>query len=159
MACFLGLSYIWIDSLCIVQDGVEDWRLKSSLMSSVYGNSSLNIAASGAIDGSYGCFFRRSGSWRCQVKIPSSQKQSVYECVPFVMYFRSMSEMPLPQRGWAFQERLLPSRTLHFTSTQVFWECYHKVACETFPSQFPTSLAYTSCHFKNSQYQDRCEVG
>jgi len=47
----LGFSYIWIDSLCIIQDDVEDWRKEASRMSDVYGGSTLNLAASGAQDG------------------------------------------------------------------------------------------------------------
>ena len=52
----LGFDYLWIDSLCIIQDSVEDWEAESFLMSNVYGGSTLNIAAASAIDGSKGCF-------------------------------------------------------------------------------------------------------
>lgn len=41
----LGLKYIWIDALCIIQDSSYDWSLESPLMGSVYGNCSLNLAA------------------------------------------------------------------------------------------------------------------
>src|SRR5256885_7715423 len=41
----LGLSYLWIDSLCIVQDDNDDWRRESALMSDVFTNSVVNIAA------------------------------------------------------------------------------------------------------------------
>lgn len=43
----LGLRYLWIDSLCIIQDspGDVDWAHESSLMNDVYGNSSCNISA------------------------------------------------------------------------------------------------------------------
>jgi hypothetical protein len=43
-----GFTYLWIDSLCIIQDDRQDWVKKSALMSEVYGGSSLNIAAAGA---------------------------------------------------------------------------------------------------------------
>ena len=39
MARFLDIRYIWIDSLCIVQDSVEDWRKESLMMDKVYQNS------------------------------------------------------------------------------------------------------------------------
>jgi hypothetical protein len=42
----LGLEYIWIDSLCIVQDDIDDWKMESVKMSSVYGNSTISLAAS-----------------------------------------------------------------------------------------------------------------
>ncbi|THV55679.1 hypothetical protein BGAL_0005g00580 [Botrytis galanthina] len=40
-----SISYIWIDSLCIIQDSEEDWQTESVSMEDVYGNSSLNIMA------------------------------------------------------------------------------------------------------------------
>jgi len=54
-----GLRYLWIDSLCIVQDDKEDWNRESVLMSAVYGQTTLNLAAAGAKDGSIGYFFDR----------------------------------------------------------------------------------------------------
>ncbi|PSN73505.1 HET-domain-containing protein, partial [Corynespora cassiicola Philippines] len=41
----LGMSYIWIDSLCIIQDDPQDWTRESSLMAQIYETSALNIAA------------------------------------------------------------------------------------------------------------------
>jgi hypothetical protein len=46
----LGLEYLWIDSLCIVQGDIEDWRQEAALMSSVYDGSSINIAAASAVN-------------------------------------------------------------------------------------------------------------
>lgn len=46
MTCFaLKIRYLWIDSLCIVQDDVEDWKCESSRMSSIYGNYIVTFAA------------------------------------------------------------------------------------------------------------------
>jgi Heterokaryon incompatibility protein (HET) len=148
----LGFPYIWIDSLCIIQDDPEDWVRESGMMSSVYGCSSINIAASGALDGSLGCFFDRPSTWRCQVQIEMEGQLCRYECLPSAMYYRSISSMPLLRRGWALQERLLAPRTLHFTSTQLFWECHHKVACESFPERFPTAVAYGQSYFKKQPF-------
>jgi hypothetical protein len=47
----LGVRYLWIDSLCIVQDSEEDWRLQAAEMGSIYRHSWCNIAATGAKDG------------------------------------------------------------------------------------------------------------
>lgn len=46
----LGLGYIWIDALCIVQDDPEDWTMESSIMDLVYERSYCNIGASAAAD-------------------------------------------------------------------------------------------------------------
>ncbi|CZR58139.1 uncharacterized protein PAC_08030 [Phialocephala subalpina] len=59
---YLGFQYLWIDSLCIIQDYPNDWNIEASRMSSVYGNSSINIAASGGIDGSAGLFIARDAN-------------------------------------------------------------------------------------------------
>jgi hypothetical protein len=56
----LQVKYLWIDSLCIIQDSVDDWAFESARMMNVYSNSYCNIAATGAADGSRGLFFERS---------------------------------------------------------------------------------------------------
>jgi hypothetical protein len=136
----LELPYIWIDSLCIVQDDNDDWLQEAASMSSVYGGSSLNIAASGASDGTNGCFFTPCQLVQCRVFIKIHGRILPYQCYPQGLYDTILAEMPLMKRAWAFQERLLPSRTLHFTSTQLFWECHEKIACETFPDNLPPFL-------------------
>jgi len=46
----LGVSYLWIDALCIIQDSKSDWALESAEMSRIYSCSLLTIAASSARD-------------------------------------------------------------------------------------------------------------
>lgn len=143
----LGISYIWIDSLCIIQDDDSDWMRESSLMSSVYGGSSLNIAASGAVDGRSGCFLQRSHTWNCLVEVTLGSQLERFQCVPLGMYYESLRVGPLGKRGWALQERLLPARTLHFTPTQMVWECQNRTASESFSKKFPRSLIDYPEHF------------
>ena len=40
----LGYRFIWIDSLCIIQDSAEDWRREALKMAAVYGRSELNVS-------------------------------------------------------------------------------------------------------------------
>lgn len=42
----LGIQYLWIDSLCILQDSPQDWQIESSRMSDVYRNAELVVGAS-----------------------------------------------------------------------------------------------------------------
>ena len=58
VASELGLEYIWIDSLCIIQDDDDNWEDQASKMATVYAGSFLTIAATGSPDGNGGCFTR-----------------------------------------------------------------------------------------------------
>jgi hypothetical protein len=132
----LGYQYIWIDSLCIIQDDPEDWRQEASTMSSVYSGTALNLAATGAVDGSVGCFSHRSNHTLQQIKrynirAPANWTWKWFTCVNYTIHRDSMINSPLAERGWAFQERFLAPRTLHFTKSQLYWECREKMACET----------------------------
>lgn len=57
---WFGINYLWIDSLCIIQDEAEDWRIESQKMKDVYKNAIGVIAATGGSDLSSGCFFTRN---------------------------------------------------------------------------------------------------
>ncbi|EPE36489.1 hypothetical protein GLAREA_08652 [Glarea lozoyensis ATCC 20868] len=50
----LGQRYIWIDSLCIIQDDLDDWRREASTMERVYSMAYFTIAATSAADSSQG---------------------------------------------------------------------------------------------------------
>jgi hypothetical protein len=52
----LDIKFLWIDSLCILQDSTEDWQRESALMSHVYRYGLINIAASVAADSDAGFF-------------------------------------------------------------------------------------------------------
>lgn len=144
----LGLRYLWIDSLCIVQDDPDDWKQESKLMSSIYSCSSINIAATSASDGNGGCFFNRDPGrvWRYRISTSVHGLQKYYECIEDGGWDACFLETPLARRAWVLQERLLAPRTLHFSQTQLFWECNFVTACEVFPDKFPIALTYGDFH-------------
>ena len=41
----LGFQYLWVDSLCIIQQSKQDWDIESGRMANIYQNSVLTIAA------------------------------------------------------------------------------------------------------------------
>jgi hypothetical protein len=47
----LGIQYLWIDSLCIIQDDSVDWQFQSAQMADIYRNSILTIAGSASSHG------------------------------------------------------------------------------------------------------------
>lgn len=59
----LGIRYLWIDCLCIIQDDVQDWEREAASMASIYRNSYLTIAASASSDSASGCFRVRDANF------------------------------------------------------------------------------------------------
>jgi len=55
-ARMLSIRYLWIDTLCIIQDDVTDWEIEASKMGEVYSKSYLTIAASSSMDDADGVF-------------------------------------------------------------------------------------------------------
>lgn len=150
----LGIQYLWIDSLCILQDDRVDWEIESAKMASVYMNSHLNLAATHSSNGKGGCLSERwslDGLSQTELNIgneiviePTADEEGHYK-----IYVRNILHVahdqftrtkdyahtvenvsPLLKRGWVFQERLLSTRTLHFHAEELIWECSTGISCE-----------------------------
>ncbi|TVY82098.1 hypothetical protein LSUE1_G005835 [Lachnellula suecica] len=141
----LGYRYIWIDSLCIIQDDLPDWKRESAMMGDVYANSELNLAAADSPDGSCGLFFNRSQKkttgWKvkCRADADSAQME-IWDCL--VKYWASdLTTNVLNSRAWVFQERFLVRRSLSFGSNELAWECRAKQGCETFPNSIKHGMS------------------
>jgi hypothetical protein len=132
----LGLHYIWIDSLCIIQDSVEDWQKESTTMCDVYHGSTINIAATASSNGAGGCFRSRAPDRviPCEVRISKDNEgKDIWTTVQRNTWEDQVENAPLCRRAWVVQERILAPRTLHFGKTQMFWECNAMAACESIP--------------------------
>ena len=134
---YLGLDYLWIDALCIVQNSVSDWEKESATMSSVYGGSTINIAATGAINGDAGCFLKPEGYvGKVRFTAVIEGREMAWDIAPS-MFYKSVARSPLAGRAWSLQERLLAPRTLFFSDTEMFWGCKVRDANESFPEGTP----------------------
>ncbi|RDW56577.1 hypothetical protein BP6252_14082 [Coleophoma cylindrospora] len=126
----LGFQFLWIDSLCITQDDVQDWKRESEQMAEVYQNSFLTISASRAASSLEGFLSKRLQPTYIALElrfgdlhhnifaftVPSRHAVETYRCA-------DLSDEPLTKRGWALQERYLARRTLHFERFQTYFEC------------------------------------
>ncbi|KAG9228232.1 heterokaryon incompatibility protein-domain-containing protein [Amylocarpus encephaloides] len=119
------LRYLWIDSLCIVQDNKADWSQEAPRMGPLYNSASLVIAASGATDSSQGCFLQRKPPNHA-LKIPYIREDGmqagditlVDDGIKYSPIFH-----PLGKRAWVFQEWMLANRIVHYTTEGMMWSC------------------------------------
>ena len=135
----LSIPYIWIDSLCIVQDCADDWQREAVTMMNVYRNAYLNIAATSAANSFGGLFHKRHPESLDEkpVELSIGPLQGAYRFVDANYYVRMVEDAPLNGRAWVLQERLLSWRTIHFATEQVIWDCDTTTACESFPHGVP----------------------
>jgi hypothetical protein len=137
----LGVDYVWIDSLCIIQDDEDDWRREMVLVEHIYGGSYLNIAASSATSVHGGCWVGSYGvcsAFRTKVRV--GDDELVREIRDDECYDRAVWGSHLATRAWALQEKLLPPRTLHLGDRGAFWECRLQIANEHLPDGFTQRL-------------------
>jgi hypothetical protein len=135
-----GVRYLWIDSLCIIQDSVEDWQSESAIMGEVYQNAFCTIAATASSDSDGGLFFERDPLRRKPCLLTFSSKglsKRTFLCVDQNDWKDNISRAPLNSRSWVLQERLLSPRVLHFAAHQLYWECAALEASEVFPVRLP----------------------
>jgi hypothetical protein len=136
----LGVRYIWIDSLCIIQDDAQDWQHESALMADVYRNAMCNISAAQASNSSQGLFLDRDVTFTKPVKarFQTDRRSPVFhDFWAEYIWAWGLETGPLMSRGWVLQERILSRRNLHFRRDQVAWECREDASCEIFPRQLP----------------------
>jgi hypothetical protein len=132
----IGVRYIWIDSLCIIQDDSGDWERESAQMASIYANSFLTIVAAKAANSTQGCF----------AIIPEKERTHKITGVgaraggAFTVYARPSIKhadnidgeklFPIASRAWCYQEQVLSPRLLYFHYCELKWECMEKSSCE-----------------------------
>jgi hypothetical protein len=124
----LGIWFLWIDSLCIIQDKDEDWRYQAAQMADIYEQAYFTIAATKAKDGSKGCFSLADPG---HISKAIREREGLFvrrHVHAFPEEYESyngghVGVAPLFERGWTYQEQLLSPRLLHFCESEVVWQC------------------------------------
>jgi len=123
----LGIPYLWIDALCIIQDSMSDndWRQESGKMARIYGNSILTIAATAATNASDGIFAFPIRDVANSCRIPYRLSDSEIGTVNVEFYPDDIeTHEPLNSRAWAFQESVLSHRSIRYQKRQLAWDCH-----------------------------------
>ena len=145
----LGVNYLWIDSLCIMQDEDDhsDWDRECLIMDKVYSHAFLNISATLSQNGTESLFHQDHSQ---APSLPPGIDYSTYgnSKKQYILntnfWHDEISDGPLNNRGWVFQERFLACRILHFGQRQIGWECQVSEAIGAFPGGLPPSLSVGS---------------
>ncbi|KAJ8131080.1 hypothetical protein O1611_g2545 [Lasiodiplodia mahajangana] len=141
MTRLLKCRYLWIDSLCIIQDSKDDWAWQASQMASVYGNAYVTIAAVLSENSHSGLFCQHeptkskhtilrtceSGGTVIVDARPALEHLCYYESSPYGL--RPGTKANLLTRAWCFQEYLLSPRVLLFTDWEILWICRTRAEC------------------------------
>ncbi|PMD16794.1 HET-domain-containing protein [Hyaloscypha hepaticicola] len=133
----LGYRFLWIDSLCIVQNSVIDWQEESVKMNTIYSNAVLNISADAAANSSEGIFdsstnttaqrgpgYMLPTSKPSLVQIPVHSPKTGLKYTLYIWYNKEFAyNQPLQERGWVLAEAVLSHRRLRYTSSGLSWSC------------------------------------
>jgi hypothetical protein len=138
LAKFIGVPYLWIDSLCIIQDSRDDWKRESVKMGAIYKHCFLCIAATAAPDNNSPLLAQHKVGWSrplvhgnlvVQGDVGMELTDDIYKLESgWCERMRFLSQCvvdtaPLNKRSWVLQERTLAPRILHCTSDEFVWEC------------------------------------
>ncbi|KAG7291346.1 hypothetical protein NEMBOFW57_001361 [Staphylotrichum longicolle] len=130
LATTIGIRYVWIDTLCIIQNSRDDWLQEGGRMATVYQSATINFAPVGgsATDvcltgrNVYG-LYRRTIHLMHPIQGPITVYLSPSNRVVWRMFNLPNEQPPLFKRGWIWQERYLSRRTVYLGETQLAWEC------------------------------------
>jgi hypothetical protein len=161
----LGIDYVWIDSICVLQDDEDDWLEQTAKMADIYGNAYLTIAAAASTEAQDGLMVHRHPIYESPDAYGQGIRDTRLGAVAAAVVRLSNGDgsmlcffpeniAPIPHRrkrrrrdplrfnhqmsrAWALQERVLSPRVVHFAEDQLYWECSEGLESEDGLRSFP----------------------
>lgn len=133
VASRLGMQYIWIDAICIVQDDDDEKMLDIAQMAEIYSHAYFTISAgraSAATEGFLHNIDLTQPKGSISLRYLSSSGEEGKLIVADEPTGRELPD-PINSRAWTFQERVLAPRLVEFSQTQVRWRCKTCLKCES----------------------------
>lgn len=125
----IGIEYIWIDRLCIIQGDDSDFRSQAEKMGEIYGNATLTISAASATSENDRILISRDDKWSAanlEMDINGIGNLSVgirRRSYGLATEVSGGDYGKVSTRAWIWQERLLATRTVFFTPAALKFEC------------------------------------
>jgi hypothetical protein len=139
IAYAIGIPYIWIDSLCIIQKDNEDFKREAAKMASIFQGSTFTISATSAQNSLQGCGISNI----LEPAIQFTTKPDRLSNKPNLIAFREttlwkseysmrdvLRDSPVHTRAWILQEKVLSRRILHATHSLFIWQCATHIETE-----------------------------
>ncbi|CAG9998526.1 unnamed protein product [Clonostachys byssicola] len=139
-----GLTYAWIDSVCIIQSqsNMSDFMREAPRMHSYYGNAFFTLALCSNSKATEAILSPRSAY--SQVT-QSCHLRGRYLLPPLITLTEILKSSPLTKRSWTLQEEHLSPRVLYWTPNKIYWSCAGAQLTET-------SIPTTACKLSGSKH-------
>ena len=121
----LGEKYIWVDSLCICQDEVENKMSQIMNMGNIYSQALLTIISASGSNANAGLPGVRAFSRNTAQRTECVQGMILANELPQLEDIIGQSYWNT--RAWTYQEKELSSRCLIFCKTHIFFQCNRTV--------------------------------
>ncbi|KAI1411748.1 HET-domain-containing protein [Hypoxylon sp. FL1857] len=134
----MGVDYLWVDRLCVIQDSDADKATQIPQMDLVYSCAAMTIVAAcgTAVDGLAGI----NGTPRI-INQKTARVAEDLSLMNVLNLDQPYQDSWWTTRGWTFQEGLCSRRALIVTSSQIFWSCEFAKCCESIAFEaFPTTV-------------------
>lgn len=120
----LGLRYLWIDALCIVQDNQDDINKELARMPDIYKGSNVTIVAASARASSTGFLETRNPKVERMVRLPYRCPNGELGTAFLYRLTPHQKSPPIDGRAWTLQESLLAPRIIEFGIDTLKWRFY-----------------------------------